>query len=71
MRVLEGTLANGPKAPSAGADSGRQDELRGARGGPGGPAVGNGVQRALDHQGGHGGVQAARPGLLYARRHCE
>lgn len=59
------------RAVCAGAVSGRPQLLRGPCGGAGGLQVGHGVQHRLDHQGGHGGVQAAGAGLRHACHQCE
>lgn len=59
------------RAICAGAVSGRPQLLRGPSGGAGGLQVGHGVQHRLEHQGGHGGVQAAGAGLRHARHQCK
>lgn len=70
-RLLHRLTLTPCRAVCAGAVSGRPQLLRGPSGGAGGLQVGHGVQHRLDHQGGHGGVQAAGAGLRHARHQCE
>lgn len=56
---------------SADPDSGRPDQLWGPGGSSGWVQVGHSVQHRLDHKRSHGGLQAARAGLLHACHHCK
>lgn len=56
---------------SADPDSGRPEQLRGPGGGSGWVQVGHGVQHRLDHEGSHGGLQAARARLRHACHQCK
>lgn len=56
---------------SADSDSRRPEQVRGPGGGSGWVQVGHSLQLRLDHQGSHGGVQAARAGLRHACCQCK
>lgn len=56
---------------SADPDSWWPQFLWGQSGDSGWLQVGHSVQLRLDHKGSHGGLQAARPGLLHACHHCK